>query len=60
VDGLATPDQTLADVEDLLVDRETAFGRLRHVTPPARLSETPCFWARPPVPLGTHPAAWPA
>jgi len=60
VDGRATPDQTLADVGDLLAERETSFGRLRHVVPAARLSETPCFWARPPVPLGTHAAAWPA
>ena len=60
VDGLATPDQTLGDIDDLLAERDTAFGRLRHVTPAARLSDTPCSWTRPPVPLGTHPAAWPA
>ena len=36
------------------------FGRLRHVVPAAQLSETPAFWSRPTVPLGTHPAAWPA
>ena len=60
VDGVATPDQTLADVDDLLAERDSAFGRLRHVVPPARLSETPCAWTLPPVPTGTHPPTWAA
>jgi len=60
VDGRATPDQTLADVDDLLGERDSSFGRLRHVMPPARLSETPCAWSRPPVPTGTHPPTWAA
>jgi hypothetical protein len=30
------------------------------VLPAARLSETPAFWSRPTVPLGTHAPAWPA
>ncbi len=60
VDGHATPDLTREHVSDLLADADTPFGRLSHVVPSARLSETPAFWARPPVPLGTHEAAWPA
>ena len=39
---------------------ETPSGRLRHQKPVVRLSETPPFWARPSVPLGYHPAVWPA
>jgi crotonobetainyl-CoA:carnitine CoA-transferase CaiB-like acyl-CoA transferase len=39
---------------------ETPSGRLRHLAPVVRLSETPPYWARPAVPLGYHPAAWPA
>ena len=31
-----------------------------HLRPVLELSETPPRWARPPVPLGTHPAEWPA
>jgi hypothetical protein len=58
VDGTATPDQTLADVDDLLTECDSPFGRLRHVVPPARLSETPCAWARPSVPTGTHAPTW--
>ncbi|MFY9317835.1 MAG: CoA transferase [Burkholderiales bacterium] len=30
-----------------------------HLKPVLQLSETQPFWARPPAPLGSHPAAWP-
>lgn len=60
VEGRQTPELTLENVEDLLADADTAFGRLRHVVPAVRLSETPAFWSRPAAPLGTHAAAWPA
>jgi len=59
VEGRGTAELTLEDIEDLLTDSDTPFGRLRHVVPAARLSETPAFWSRPAVPLGTHEAAWP-
>jgi crotonobetainyl-CoA:carnitine CoA-transferase CaiB-like acyl-CoA transferase len=39
---------------------ETPSGRLRHLAPVVRLSDTPPYWARPAVPLGYHPPAWPA
>jgi crotonobetainyl-CoA:carnitine CoA-transferase CaiB-like acyl-CoA transferase len=38
---------------------ETPAGRLRHLKPVVRLSETPPFWARPSVPLGYNPPVWP-
>ena len=38
---------------------ETPAGRLSHLRPVPRLSETPPYWERPSVPLGHHPAAWP-
>jgi crotonobetainyl-CoA:carnitine CoA-transferase CaiB-like acyl-CoA transferase len=60
VAGRSTPDLTPDAVQDLLADMDSPFGPLRHVVPAARLSETPAFWSRPAVPLGTHPAAWPA
>jgi crotonobetainyl-CoA:carnitine CoA-transferase CaiB-like acyl-CoA transferase len=60
VDGRRTPDLTLDAVQDLMADMDSPYGRLRHVLPAAQLSETPAFWSRPTVPLGTHPAAWPA
>jgi crotonobetainyl-CoA:carnitine CoA-transferase CaiB-like acyl-CoA transferase len=39
---------------------ETPVGRLRHLAPVVRLSETPPAWARPTAPLGYHEPAWPA
>jgi hypothetical protein len=39
---------------------DTPVGRLRHLGPVVRLSETPPHWARPAVPLGYHPPVWPA
>jgi crotonobetainyl-CoA:carnitine CoA-transferase CaiB-like acyl-CoA transferase len=60
VDGREAAELTREQVSDLLTDANTPFGRLSHVVPAARLSETPAFWARPPVPLGTHEPVWPA
>jgi crotonobetainyl-CoA:carnitine CoA-transferase CaiB-like acyl-CoA transferase len=60
VAGRHAADQRRTDVQDLLATCESPFGRLTHVVPAVRLGETPAFWTRPPVPAGTHPAAWPA
>src|SRR5215468_729511 len=38
---------------------DTPVGRLRHLEPVVRLSETPPRWARPSVPLGYHEPVWP-
>jgi len=48
------------DVDNLLADCDSPFGRLRQVVSAARLSETPAFWSCPAVPLGRHEPAWPA
>jgi crotonobetainyl-CoA:carnitine CoA-transferase CaiB-like acyl-CoA transferase len=42
-----------------LMEGDTPFGRLRHLAPAIELSETPPFWARSVVPLGTHAPVWP-
>jgi crotonobetainyl-CoA:carnitine CoA-transferase CaiB-like acyl-CoA transferase len=39
---------------------EKPGGRLHHLGPVIRLSETPPYWARPSVPLGYHEPVWPA
>jgi crotonobetainyl-CoA:carnitine CoA-transferase CaiB-like acyl-CoA transferase len=39
---------------------ETPMGRLTHLAPVVRMSETPPYWARPSVPLGYHEPVWPA
>lgn len=35
-----------------------AHGTVRHLRPVLGLSETPPYWARPPVALGSHPPTW--
>ncbi|MFL5090591.1 MAG: CoA transferase [Xanthobacteraceae bacterium] len=60
IDGMSCPDPTFDDVHDRLEDSRSGFGRLTAVRHSAQMSETAPRWARPSVPLGTHPAAWPA
>jgi hypothetical protein len=38
----------------------TPAGRLQHLAPVLRMSETPPRWARTMVPLGYSDAVWPA
>jgi hypothetical protein len=59
IDGLGVTDPAREDVLDCLEASASGFGRLSAVRHPALLSETPVRWARPSVPLGTHPPTWP-
>ncbi|WP_158925059.1 CoA transferase [Acidisphaera sp. S103] len=56
--GLAGSVPDADAVADLMEVGESSLGRLHAVRHAAVLSETPARWDRPPVPLGTHPAAW--
>ena len=47
------------DPSELTSEADTAWGRLTYLAPAVTLSETPPYWVRPPVPLGTHPPVWP-
>jgi crotonobetainyl-CoA:carnitine CoA-transferase CaiB-like acyl-CoA transferase len=58
--GFATADLAAEAVTPLLEEVASGFGPLRSVTHSARLSRTPAFWARPAMPLGSHPPQWPA
>lgn len=58
-DGLACPDLTFDDVQDLLETTESGFGPMTAVRHAARMSVTPVSWERSSAPLGTHPAQWP-
>lgn len=51
---------TPAELERWLMTSNTPVGRLRHLAPVLRLSETPPRWERPTVPLGYHQPVWPA
>jgi len=59
LDGLRAKDPDRTDMIDCLEESDSGFGRLSSVKHPAMLSETPPHWARPSVPLGTHPPVWP-
>src|SRR6185295_7539074 len=50
---------TAAELERWTIGSDTPAGRLHHLGPVVRLSETPPRWARPAVPLGYHEPAWP-
>jgi crotonobetainyl-CoA:carnitine CoA-transferase CaiB-like acyl-CoA transferase len=49
-----------ADIDRWSIESDTPVGRLRHLGPTVRLSETPPRWARPSVPLGYNQPVWPA
>src|SRR6059036_172509 len=51
---------TAAELERWTTTSDTPVGRLHHLAPVLRLSETPPYWARPSVPLGYHEPVWPA
>jgi crotonobetainyl-CoA:carnitine CoA-transferase CaiB-like acyl-CoA transferase len=51
---------TPAELERWSITSDTPVGRLHHLGPVVRLSETPPRWARPSVPLGYHEPVWPA
>ncbi|MFC1966994.1 CoA transferase [Chloroflexota bacterium] len=42
----------------LVVETDTPFGRMTHLAPVLKLSETPTRWSLPTVPLGTHEPVW--
>ena len=51
---------TPAELERWTISSDTPAGRLHHLGPVVRMTETPPRWARPSVPLGYHAPAWPA
>ncbi len=51
---------TPAELERWSMTSDTPVGRLRHLAPVLRLSETSPRWARPTVPLGYHEPVWPS
>jgi crotonobetainyl-CoA:carnitine CoA-transferase CaiB-like acyl-CoA transferase len=58
-DGFKTEDLPGEVVQPFLEELASGFGPLRTVSHSAMLSETPAFWARPAMPLGSHPPQWP-
>ena len=60
--GLKDVDKELypAEIARWSIESDTPAGRLRHLGPTVRMSETASYWARPSVPLGHHQPVWPA
>ncbi len=58
-DGFKTEDLKSETVTPFIEEIPSGFGPLRSVTHSAILSKTPAFWARPAMPLGSHPPQWP-
>jgi crotonobetainyl-CoA:carnitine CoA-transferase CaiB-like acyl-CoA transferase len=59
-DGFKIEDLTGEAVLPFVEEVPSGFGPLRSVRHSAALSKTPAFWARPAMPLGSHPPQWPA
>jgi crotonobetainyl-CoA:carnitine CoA-transferase CaiB-like acyl-CoA transferase len=59
-DGFKTEDLKGETVKSFIEEIPSGFGPLRSVTHAGKLSKTPAFWARPAMPLGSHPPQWPA
>ena len=58
-DGYAIEDLKGEAVKPFIEEADSGFGPLRSVRHSALLSKTPAFWARPAMPLGSHPPQWP-
>jgi crotonobetainyl-CoA:carnitine CoA-transferase CaiB-like acyl-CoA transferase len=59
-DGFVMEDLKGEAVMPFIEEVPSGFGPLRSVRHSAVLSKTPAFWARPAMPLGSHPPQWPA
>ena len=59
-DGLKIEDLKGEAVRPFVEEVPSGFGPLRSIRHSAQLSKTPAFWARPAMPLGSHPPQWPA
>jgi crotonobetainyl-CoA:carnitine CoA-transferase CaiB-like acyl-CoA transferase len=58
-DGFKTEDLKGEAIAPFVEEVASGFGPLRAVSHSAALSKTPAFWARPAMPLGSHPPQWP-
>src|SRR2546430_14034342 len=59
-DGFKAEDLPGETIKPFIAEIPSGFGPLRSVKPSAILAKTPAYWARPSMPLGSHPPKWPA
>lgn len=48
----------LGDMAPFIEERDTPYGRMKHLKPPLRMSETPPHWALPSAPIGSGTPTW--
>jgi len=60
VDGLKTEDLKGEAIRPFSEQVPSGFGSLQAIRHTAQLSQTPAFWSRPAMPLGSHLPQWPA
>src|SRR5437667_363214 len=58
-DGFKTEDLKADAVRPFVEEAPSGFGPMQSVSHTATLPTTPAFWARPAMPLGSHPPQWP-
>src|SRR5579863_510405 len=58
--GLKTEDLKGDAIRPFVEQVESGFGSLQAIRHAAQFSQTPAFWSRPAMPLGSHPPQWPA
>ena len=56
----AVAEFTPQEIQSWTMTSDTPMGRLQHLAPVLRMSETKPYWDKPTVPLGHHPPVWPA
>ncbi len=59
VDRGVTDASKAVEPDGATMETRSPAGAITHLKPVVQLSETPPFWARPPVPLGFHRPEWP-
>jgi crotonobetainyl-CoA:carnitine CoA-transferase CaiB-like acyl-CoA transferase len=47
------------ELQSLMQEHDSPYGRIAHLAPAVQMSETPARWARPAVPRGTSKPEWP-
>ena len=57
--GFDCDDPGVGDVNAYMEQADSGFGTLTAVRHAAQMSETPCHWERPAMPLGSHRPVWP-
>ncbi len=58
--GNVAEDFTTEEIQRWCTVSDTPSGKLTHLAPVLKLSETEPYWVRPTVPLGHHEPVWPA